>query len=169
MNSGRFINGWTVLAALLVLIVIAGGIVIGVRQNRGPGVEISLEPQAEVRGNVYIGGEVNNPGRYPLAAGDSVDDLLRAAGGISAGADPDRIDLVVPALSNTITPQKVNINTADAWLLAALPGIGEGKADAIIDYREEHGPFRDIDELVRVAGIGPGTLENIRHLITVAD
>ncbi|MFH1647884.1 MAG: ComEA family DNA-binding protein [Chloroflexota bacterium] len=169
MNSGRFINGWTILAALLVLIIIAGGIVIGVRQSRGPGVEISLEPEAEVRGTVYIGGEVNNPGLYPLEAGDSVDDLLRAAGGINAGADPDRIDLIVPALSETETPQKVNINTADAWLLAALPGIGEGRADAIIDYRLRHGPFRDIDELVRVAGIGPGTLENIRQLIAVAD
>jgi competence protein ComEA len=65
--------------------------------------------------------------------------------------------------------QKININTAGAWLLAALPGIGEARAGAIIAYRTENGPFRDINELLNVPGIGEATLENIRDLVTVAD
>jgi competence protein ComEA len=66
-------------------------------------------------------------------------------------------------------PQKVNINRAEAWLLGALPGIGEVRAQAIIDYRQQNGPFRSTNELLKVAGIGTATYERIKDLITVAD
>ncbi len=64
-------------------------------------------------------------------------------------------------------PQKVDVNRAEAWLLAALPGIGEGRAKAIVDYRQKHGPYRDINELLKVPGIGDTIFEGIRQLITV--
>ena len=66
-------------------------------------------------------------------------------------------------------PQKVDINRAETWLLAALPGIGEARAQAIIDYRQRYGPFRDINELLKVPGIGDTIFEGIKRLITVKE
>ena len=66
-------------------------------------------------------------------------------------------------------PQKIDINRADAWLLMALPGIGESKAQAIIDYRQQNGGFRSITEITSVEGIGPTIYEQIKLLITVTD
>lgn len=60
----------------------------------------------------------------------------------------------------------VNINTADANQLAeALDGIGPSKAQAIIDYREQHGPFAEVDDLIKVKGIGPKMLEKNRDYV----
>ena len=69
-------------------------------------------------------------------------------------------------------PQKgssrvINVNTADRSQLETLPGIGPVKAQAIIDYRQRYGPFRSVDELIKVKGIGPKTLEKIRPFVTV--
>jgi competence protein ComEA len=62
---------------------------------------------------------------------------------------------------------KININSATAAELDSLPGIGPAKAQAIVDYRDQNGPFRIIDELLDVPGIGPKILESIRDQITV--
>ncbi len=169
MKAGRFINGWTVAAVLLAAIIIAGGAVIWSKQSRSQVIEISAAPTQEVRGSIYVGGEVNNPGFYPLKDGDGIEDILRAAGGLTDGADLSRLELVVYGLDEENTPQKVNINRAEAWLLAALPGIGEIKAQAIIDHRRQNGPFRDVYELLKVDGFGDVTFERIEGLITVAD
>jgi competence protein ComEA len=64
--------------------------------------------------------------------------------------------------------QKININLAEAWLLEALPGIGPTRAQAIIDYRNQNGPFRQILELINVEGIGMTTYEQIEDFITVS-
>lgn len=61
----------------------------------------------------------------------------------------------------------VNINTADKELLMTLSGIGEVRAEAIIDYRVYYGKFKSVDELLEVEGIGEKTLEKIRDRITV--
>ena len=66
-------------------------------------------------------------------------------------------------------PQKIDINRAEAWLLQALPGIGPGKAQAIIDYRQQNGGFSNIVEITEVPGIGDSIYEDIRDLITVGD
>jgi competence protein ComEA len=64
--------------------------------------------------------------------------------------------------------EPVNINTADATALAAgLQGIGMSKAEAIIAYRTEHGPFHSVDELTQVKGIGDKTLEANRANLTI--
>lgn len=64
-------------------------------------------------------------------------------------------------------PDLINVNTATAEELMMLNGIGEVKAQAIIDYREEHGGFSNVDELINVKGIGKKTLEKIRSSVTV--
>ena len=66
-------------------------------------------------------------------------------------------------------PQKIDINHAEAWLLEALPGIGETKAQAIIAYRQQNGGFGHIIEITNVSGIGPAIYEDIKDLITVDD
>jgi competence protein ComEA len=64
--------------------------------------------------------------------------------------------------------QPVNINTADASAIAAaLNGIGQSKAEAIVAYRKEHGPFKSADELTHVKGVGQKTLEKNRDLILI--
>ena len=169
MAAGRNINGWTLVIVLLAAVIIAGGIVIwsGCRQNQA--IEISMIPEPEISGEIYIGGEVNNPGFYPVEAGDGIEDMIQAAGGTTSGADLTRLKLLVPGTDETTEPQKVNINRAEAWLLETLPGIGESRAGAIIEYRQLNGPFRHTGELVKIEGIGTGTYEKIKHLITVAD
>ena len=61
----------------------------------------------------------------------------------------------------------VNVNTATLEELDTLPGIGPAKAQAIVDHREQNGPFQTVDDLLNVSGIGPGTMSNIRSLVTV--
>ncbi|RYM05327.1 competence protein ComEA [Sporolactobacillus sp. THM7-7] len=75
------------------------------------------------------------------------------------------------AASSPASPEsgqsKVNINTADEQEMQNLPGIGEVKAKTIIAYREEHGPFKTVDELTNVSGIGEKSLEKIKPMATV--
>ncbi len=169
MKEGRFFNRWTLLIAVLVVIIITGGVIIGLKYGPGQPIEISLNSSPVSEGEIYVGGEVNNPGIYPFYAGDSLEDVLQAAGGVTGDADLSRIELNVSEKGEVAELQKVNINTADVWLLAALPGIGDVRAQAIVAYRLENGPFRDVNELLNVEGLGTVTLENIRHLITVGD
>jgi comEA protein len=61
----------------------------------------------------------------------------------------------------------VNLNTATAGQLQTLPGIGPKKAGAIISYRSQNGPFKRVDDLVQVKGIGPKTLSKLRPLVTI--
>lgn len=72
-------------------------------------------------------------------------------------------------LSAVVLAGPVNINTADAkTMAAAIDGVGERKADAIVEYREAYGPFGSVDELVQVKGIGEKTVERNRANITVS-
>ena len=61
----------------------------------------------------------------------------------------------------------ININTATAAELIALPGIGEVKANAIVAYREQNGAFQRTDELLKVSGIGTVVYQRLRELVTV--
>jgi len=68
-----------------------------------------------------------------------------------------------------IGDERININTADAATLQLIHGIGESRAKAIIAYRDEHGPFKTVDELVNIPGIGIKTLESMREQVKVED
>jgi competence protein ComEA len=154
----------------LVIAAIAGGVTLAVHHSRSQPVEIVLsqtEPPAQ-SGEIYIGGAVANPGIYPLKEGDTLQTLISDAG-IEPEADLSHIELYIPREGEEQSPQKIDINRAEPWLLEALPGIGETRAQAIVDYRSENGPFRRIEDLLQVSGIGPATFESIKDYITVSD
>ena len=62
MTVAKSINGWTLAIILLVLIIFIGGVIIWSRYSQSQAIEISLVPEQELKGEIYIGGEVNNPG-----------------------------------------------------------------------------------------------------------
>jgi len=169
MTTSKFNKHWTLVIILLIAIIVVGGIVAWARYSRSQPIEISTPSAQELTGEIYIGGAVSNPGVYPLKAGDSIEALVQAAGGITSSADLSQLKLYIPGVEEVKKPQKVNLNRAELWLLEALPGIGEIRAQAIIDYRQQNGLFRNINELTKVDGIGTTTYEQIKHLITVAD
>ena len=169
MTTERSVSGWVIVAVLLVLVIIAGAVVIGLKYRGGGPLEISLSTTPPPRGEVYIGGDVGNPGYYPLYEDDDITGLIAAAGGAVNDADDNELELIVSGSDAEESPQLVNINTAAVWLLESLPGIGEVRAQAIVAYREQHGPFRNIYEITNVEGIGPASFEQIRDLITVAE
>lgn len=154
----------------LVIAAIAGGVMLAVQHSRSQPVEIVLSQTElpELSGELYIGGAVANPGIYPLKEGDTLQMLLSDAG-VEPDADLSHIEIFVLREGETGLPQKIDINRAEPWLLEALPGIGEVLAQRIVDYRSEHGPFKRIEDLLKVSGIGEGTFEKIKDYITVLD
>jgi competence protein ComEA len=142
---------------------------------------------------VHITGAVPRPGVYALPQGARVQDAISAAGGFLAEAEKSGINLarvledgeqldipfgegaslVIPTpgvdvvdLSQT---ELININTASQFELETLPGIGPTTAQKIIEYREANGPFINTEDIINVSGIGPGTYERIKDLITVGE
>ena len=176
MTISKFSKYWTLLIILLVATITVGGIVAWSRYSGSQPIEISASkpPSQEQPDKIYIGGAVNNPGFYPLKAGDSIATLIQAAGGTTTSADLSGLKLYISEVGKVSEvgeeePQKIDLNRAEVWLLEALPGIGETRAKAIIAYRHQNGPFQNINELIKVEGIGTATYEQIKHLITVAD
>jgi competence protein ComEA len=171
VTISRFSRYQTLLIILLVATITVGGIVAWSRYSGSQPIEISLSkpPSQEQLNKIYIGGAVNNPGFYPLKAGDSIEALIQTAGGTIASTDLSGLKLYIPEVGEEEEPQKIDLNRAEAWLLEALPGIGETKAKAIVVYRRQNGPFQNINEIIKVEGIGATTYEQIKHLITVAD
>jgi competence protein ComEA len=135
---------------------------------------------------------VRAPDVYRLPSEARLKDLVIAAGGLSAEADPEQINLAerlkdgqhiriprqgeAPPASTgaedtaSATPEQgklVNINTAGAAELDGLPGIGQSIADRIVEYRTTNGPFKAAEDLRNVKGIGPALFAKIAPLITV--
>ena len=161
---------WLLIIAFLLVSLVAGGIVLAVKQSGRKPVEISISQTAPIqyKGEIYIGGAVVNPGFYPLREDDTIEALIQSAG-LTPDADTGKIKLFVSNTNEIYQPQRVNINRAEAWLLDALPGIGPDRAQAIVDYRNQNGPFRRIEGLLNIGGIGDTTLDTIRNLITLED
>ncbi len=139
---------------------------------------------------VYVTGAVHEPQVVALPVGSIVADALEAAGGPAADADLEALNLAASLADNTQvlvphqeTPEAthsevpeanpalaydpININTAQAEDLEALPNIGPTRAQQIITYREEKGTFEQKQDIQKVPGIGPSTYEKIAPLITV--
>jgi len=169
MTTSKFSQYWTLITILLVAIIAISSIVLWSRYSPSQPIEISIPPTQVLQGKIYIGGAVSNPGFYSLKAGDTIEALIQTAGGTTSSADPDWLELYILQTGEKEQPQKIDLNRAEAWLLEALPGIGETRAQAIIAYRQQNGPFNNIRELIKVEGIGTTTYEKIKHLITVAD
>ncbi|MCW2925627.1 MAG: DNA-binding protein, partial [Thermoleophilia bacterium] len=138
---------------------------------------------------VDVAGLVRRPGVYRLPAGARVHQALAAAGGVRPGADLTRINraaavvdgqqvVVSPiapvapsgrgasAPAGVPTSGPVSLNSADVAALDALPGIGPVTAQHIVAEREKSGPFASVDDLDRVSGIGPATIEALREVVT---
>ncbi len=137
---------------------------------------------------VYVSGAVRFPHRvYTLPMGSLVQDAIRAAGGATDEANLDAINLakplypheqviiptvpvaVPPSTEATVTQDTglLDLNSATAEQLEQLPGIGPTRAQEIITYRESHGPFTAVEDLLNVSGIGPATLDKLRPYVTV--
>jgi len=160
---------WAIAIIFLMAAIIITVFVAWSKYRPGQPIEISLPPEHEISGNINISGAVANPGIYQFSGGDSIGALIQSAGGVTSNGKPDNLQLSIPAADIALTPQKINVNRAEAWLLEALPGIGPTKSKAIIDYREKNGFFRSVDELGKVQGMSAVLLEKIRPFITVSD
>ncbi len=158
------------ITVFLLVAAISGGVMLVIQHKQNQPVEIVLSQTETPRqsGELYISGAVANPGAYPWQEGDTVQALLIDVG-VESDADLNHIEIYVPREGEKQSPQKIDINRAEPWLLESLPGIGEVLAQRIVDYRNEHGLFKRIEDLLNVSGIGPATFEKIKDYITVSN
>jgi len=169
MIADKMAKLWLLATFLLICVVIIASLIIWTRRDKGQNIIISSPAIEKFQGNIYIGGAVNNPGLYPLKNTDNLASLILASGGADFDADMSGVRLYVPSLQKTNQPQKIDINRAEAWLLEALPDIGQTKAQAIINHRQQNGPFHSIEEITQVQGISNSTFEKLKELITVSE
>ncbi len=146
---------------------------------------------------VHVVGAVRRPGLYGLVADARVNDAVNAAGGFLGSAAPSAVNLArkvsdgeqidVPtqdevakgggggavgasgggSIADTGQQAPVDLNSANAAQLDALPGIGPATALKIVADREANGPYKSVEDLGRVAGIGPKKLEQLKDLVSV--
>ncbi|MCQ1530317.1 helix-hairpin-helix domain-containing protein [Lutispora saccharofermentans] len=149
-------------------------------------------PQEASKIGVHIAGQVKQPGFIWVKEGTRLGEALSYVGGALAEADLDAVNLskklmdeekvYIPKIGETIqgtasessssqagslNDGKININIAGASELDSLPGIGEAYAKRIIEYREANGPFKSIEDIKNVTGIGEKRYEAIKDLIMV--
>lgn len=152
-----------------------------------PILESTVEP---VEWMVDIKGEVRNPGVYPVEQNMRVYDVIELAGGLKDEANtatlnfaqqlsdqmmiyvPHKDEEVVSVQSqlpseNAAETDLINLNEADVTALLTLPGIGEKKAQLILQYRTDNGSFTNIEQLMEVKGIGQKTFDALKEQITV--
>ncbi|MDQ0269523.1 helix-hairpin-helix domain-containing protein [Cytobacillus purgationiresistens] len=139
---------------------------------------------------VDVKGAVEKPGVYEANPNDRVIDIIQKAGGLMDEADETQVnfamrvedemvlyiptrgetsDMVSEALggSQSKGEDKVNLNTASSAELETLSGVGPAKAAAIIEHRETNGPYKDIEDLKKISGIGDKTFEKLKDQIKV--
>lgn len=140
---------------------------------------------------VYVCGAVYAPGVYELPSGSRIYHVIQAAGGMLPEAETRAINqaqelsdgeqITVPTVEEAQDPAqpavsggsaasgdgKVNLNTAGIEELCTLTGIGETRAQAIVDYREQNGGFQSIEELMNIDGIKEKTFEKLKEEVTV--
>jgi competence protein ComEA len=136
---------------------------------------------------VDVTGAVRRPGVYRLPAESRVDDALKRAGGATAKAETDSVNLAARLADGqqVVVPERapggaagtvsapgaaaeeedgpISLGTATAAELDTIDGIGPVTAQDIIDFREEHGGLSSVDQLDQISGIGPATMEALRE------
>ena len=182
MKKSIVTGGIGVLGGLL----LAGAIVFFVLPEKGTTIQIQTITPSPV--TFHIDGAVLNPGVYAAEKGIRINDAIQLAGGLTDKADTTAINLsskindedkifipvegepiptIESSFSNSSINSKININTAGIDELCALPGIGESKASDIIKYRQEHGNFLNIQDLLNVPGIGEAIFDKIESFISI--
>jgi competence protein ComEA len=184
---------WQIAFAVVCTLLGVGLLLLTTRQPQGEPIRL-LPPPTTPPLTVHITGAVNDPGVYTLPPGSRVEDAIEAAGGGTTKADTSLLNLAelvedgmqiwVPARLEELPGNQfpgesegepaenplsklININTATQIELESLPGIGPVTAEAIIKYRNENGPFKKIEDIQEVSGIGPAKFEQIRELISI--
>lgn len=149
----------------------------------------NTEPKMAKEIKVYVTGAVSQPGVYSLREGDRVYQAVEMAGGLLAEAEARGVNMAAPlkdgdpivipkkgeempaninqqaAAGQPAKSGKVNINTATAQELDGLKGIGPAIAQRIVDYREAHGPFKSLEDLKKVSGIGEKKYADLKDSI----
>ena len=145
---------------------------------------IAEQEEQEVQEMIYVFvcGAVKCPGVYELAEGSRAFEAIQAAGGFSEEAAEhevnqaeilkDEMKLYIPTwhdleMQKDAESGKININNATQADLMTLPGVGEAKASQIIQYREEHGAFQCIEDIMLISGVKEGLFNKIKDYITV--
>lgn len=184
-----------ILMILLILAVMLCAIIYFVTREskQPPPVQSSLAPyQSSIKKEkktssmivVDLKGEVNRPGIYRLPADARLYQAVKEAGGLTAQAEQKQLNLaqklqdgsaiyiprqgeatIAPLIGQEMGEQKLNVNTATPAELEELNGLGPTRAKAIVQYREEHGPFQKVEDLQNVSGIGEKTLAKFRDQI----
>ncbi|MEH7082079.1 helix-hairpin-helix domain-containing protein [Neobacillus drentensis] len=158
-------------------------------------IQSNKQPELPEKIMVDVKGQIKQPGVYQANTGERVIDVISRAGGLTDKADQgmvnfaehvkDEMIIYIPAkgeagISSPITSSgnpslsvgsqkeaKININKADETELQNLPGIGPAKAAAIIEYRNTSGPFKAVEDLKSISGIGDKTFEKLKDLIAI--
>lgn len=173
---------WAILFGVVCGLLAAGILTLVTRPPRGKAVDL-LTPPAPPPVTVHVNGAVVNPGVYELPAGSRIRDAIQAAGGLLAEADDSALNLAaplrdgqavrVPAAGEEPPAGKpaqespIDLNTATQAMLESLPGIGPVLAQRILEYRQEHGGFVTVRDLLQVEGLGAETFAKIEQLVTV--
>ena len=183
---------WAVAFGVLCGFLLGGLLFLVTSQPRGQAIPLIPAP-SPIPLTIYITGAVAQPGLYSLPPSCRVSDAIHAAGGFLPDADSTSLNLAAPLKDgqhirvpqiNTNTPPEgeavtqpaanraipefpINLNTANQVELESLPEIGPALALAIIQYRDENGPFETVEEIQKVPGIGPAIYAAIKELITV--
>jgi len=163
---------------VLIGLLAAGILWLAASRPRGEAVTLLPSPTPGMV-TVYVSGAVATPGVYSLPDGSRIEAAVQAAGGFLPGAEQDQVNLAEPLKDGEqveipgiidishVNAGRVNINTATAEELDALPGIGPTTAQAIVDYRLQNGNFQVVQEIQNVPGIGPATYDLIKDYINV--
>lgn len=151
-------------------------------------VPVSAVETAPALATVHVSGAVASPGLVVLAEGSRVADAIAGVGGALPGSELRLVNLAapvadgmhldipwvgdrpgagVPPSSGAGSGYPVDMNRADHQALTGIPGVGEVLALRIIAYRESHGPFMTMEDLLDVPGIGEGRLAGMRDYVEV--
>ena len=172
-----------VAAALAVAVVAAAGLWYAGRSPAPPPLAVDPGGGGGRTITVHVSGAVLSPGVVQVAAGARVGEAIAAAGGARPDADLGRVNLAAPLADGQqlFVPEsspdgeagaaagdgRIRVNLAGVEELEALPGVGPVLAERIVAYREEHGPFAVVEDLLDVPGIGEGKLAALRDAVLV--